>query len=148
MMLNFIVLCFVVPWNERQQTYEWCLFYCCRYGKQASANHFEESTGPIWLDDVSCLGKETSLLQCSRRPWGRHDCSHWEDVSISCHPGGDGHRLSLGEVLPQLLSVCISVATAPLFTGLECEAVLIFGFFFLSISHNTLIFSKLPSETK
>ncbi|XP_026959397.1 neurotrypsin isoform X2 [Sagmatias obliquidens] len=67
-----------------------------RYGKQASANHFEESIGPIWLDDVTCSGKETSFLQCSRRPWERHDCSHREDVAVSCYPGRDGHRLSLG----------------------------------------------------
>ena len=145
-LIRWFVLCFVVPWNKRQKFYVQCLFYCHRYGKQASANHFEESTGPIWLDDVNCSGKETSFLQCSRRPWGRHDCSHWEDVAISCYPGRDGHRLSLGEVLPQLLSIRISVATAPLSTGLECEAFLVFGFFFLSVSPNALIFNNLHSE--
>ncbi|XP_047574269.1 neurotrypsin isoform X2 [Lutra lutra] len=82
-------------WTELN-TYVVCRQLGFKYGKQASANHFEESTGPIWLDDVSCLGKESSLVQCSRRQWGRHDCSHREDVGITCYPGGNGYRLSLG----------------------------------------------------
>ncbi|XP_036892195.1 neurotrypsin [Sturnira hondurensis] len=67
-----------------------------KYGKQASADAFEEGRGPIWLDDVSCLGQEPSLLQCPRSPWGRHDCSHQEDVAVACSPGGHGHRPPLG----------------------------------------------------
>uniref|UniRef100_G3T023 Neurotrypsin n=1 Tax=Loxodonta africana TaxID=9785 RepID=G3T023_LOXAF len=82
-------------WTELN-TYVVCRQLGFKYGKQTSANHFQERTGPIWLDDVSCSGKETSFLQCSRRQWGKHDCSHREDVSITCHPSGDGHRLSLG----------------------------------------------------
>ncbi|XP_046947158.1 neurotrypsin [Lynx rufus] len=82
-------------WTELN-TYVVCRQLGFKYGKQASANHFEESTGPIWLDDVSCSGKETSFTQCSRRQWGKHDCSHREDVGITCYPGGNGHRLSLG----------------------------------------------------
>ncbi|XP_032714700.1 neurotrypsin isoform X2 [Lontra canadensis] len=82
-------------WTELN-TYVVCRQLGFKYGKQASANHFEESTGPIWLDDVSCSGKESSLVQCSRRQWGRHDCSHREDVGITCYPGGNGYRLSLG----------------------------------------------------
>ncbi|XP_024848937.1 neurotrypsin isoform X2 [Bos taurus] len=77
-------------------TYVVCRQLGFKYGKQASANHFEESMGPIWLDGVSCSGKEASFLQCSQRPWGSHDCSHREDVGISCYPGGNGFRLSLG----------------------------------------------------
>uniref|UniRef100_A0A452ST59 Neurotrypsin n=1 Tax=Ursus americanus TaxID=9643 RepID=A0A452ST59_URSAM len=82
-------------WTELN-TYVVCRQLGFKYGKQAAANHFEESTGPIWLDDVSCSGKESSFVQCSWRQWGRHDCSHREDVGITCYPGGNGHRLSLG----------------------------------------------------
>ncbi|XP_004401660.1 PREDICTED: neurotrypsin [Odobenus rosmarus divergens] len=82
-------------WTELN-TYVVCRQLGFKYGKQSPANHFEESTGPIWLDDVSCSGKESSFVQCSRRQWGRHDCSHREDVGITCYPGGNGYRLSLG----------------------------------------------------
>ncbi|KAM5233653.1 neurotrypsin isoform 3-T3 [Hipposideros larvatus] len=82
-------------WTELN-TYVVCRQLGFKYGKQVSANHFEESRGPIWLDDVSCSGREASFLQCPRPQWGRHDCSHREDVGIACYPGGEGHRLSLG----------------------------------------------------
>ncbi|XP_045395171.1 neurotrypsin-like [Lemur catta] len=77
-------------------TYVVCRQLGFKYGKQTSANHFPESMGPIWLDDVTCSGKETSFLDCSRKPWGRHDCGHRKDVGVSCYPGSEGHRLSLG----------------------------------------------------
>lgn len=45
---------------------------------------FGVGSGPILLDDVSCTGKEPSLLLCNRREWLRHDCTHHEDVNIAC----------------------------------------------------------------
>lgn len=87
----------MVLWFRGWQFREQCSFHCCRYGKQSSVNHFEGSNGPIWLDDVNCSGKEASFIQCSRRQWGRHDCSHREDVGLTCYPDSDGHRLSPGK---------------------------------------------------
>ena len=40
--------------------------------------------GPIWLDDLDCNGNETSILNCSRKPFGVNNCGHGEDVAISC----------------------------------------------------------------
>uniref|UniRef100_A0A3B5AAV9 Neurotrypsin n=1 Tax=Stegastes partitus TaxID=144197 RepID=A0A3B5AAV9_9TELE len=51
-----------------------------------SVPRFGVGSGPILLDDVSCTGKEPSLLLCNRREWLRHDCTHHEDVNIACSP--------------------------------------------------------------
>ncbi|XP_060582023.1 deleted in malignant brain tumors 1 protein-like, partial [Ruditapes philippinarum] len=41
---------------------------------------------PIYLDDVNCAGNETSLSRCPHLDWGKHNCDHNDDVSISCTP--------------------------------------------------------------
>jgi deleted-in-malignant-brain-tumors protein 1 len=41
-------------------------------------------TGQIWLDTVQCLGWESNPGQCSHDAWGFNDCTHPEDVAISC----------------------------------------------------------------
>ncbi len=41
-------------------------------------------SGNIWLDQVSCTGSETDIADCPHNPWGSHDCSHIEDVSVRC----------------------------------------------------------------
>ncbi|XP_014743403.1 PREDICTED: neurotrypsin [Sturnus vulgaris] len=85
-------------WTElNTQVVCWQLGF--KYGKSAGMekeSYSEGSSGPIWLDDVICSGKETNLLQCSRREWGKHDCSHEEDVTLICHPENDSYRRSLG----------------------------------------------------
>lgn len=43
--------------------------------------------GPIWLDDVACVGNESSIANCSHNPVGIHNCNHREDVSVSCRDG-------------------------------------------------------------
>lgn len=67
--------------------WEFILSVCpCRGGAEvAPAGAFGEGTGLILLDDVECEGSESSLLECKHSVWGRHDCSHSEDVGIRCH---------------------------------------------------------------
>ena len=38
----------------------------------------------IWLDEVSCTGAETRLQDCGNDGIGVNDCSHSEDVALSC----------------------------------------------------------------
>ncbi|XP_060102846.1 neurotrypsin [Heteronotia binoei] len=82
-------------WTELN-THVVCRQLGFKNGRSSLERYLEEARGPIWLDDVSCSGKESSILQCSKREWGRHDCSHQEDVRLSCYPDNDSHRISLG----------------------------------------------------
>uniref|UniRef100_A0A3P9DDF5 Neurotrypsin n=1 Tax=Maylandia zebra TaxID=106582 RepID=A0A3P9DDF5_9CICH len=58
---------------------------------------FGVGLGPILLDDVSCTGKEPSLLLCNRREWLHHDCTHQEDVNIACNPEHNGEGLPISK---------------------------------------------------
>jgi serine protease 12 (motopsin) len=40
--------------------------------------------GNIWLDDLNCNGGEARLIDCGHLPVGSHNCSHGEDVLITC----------------------------------------------------------------
>lgn len=38
----------------------------------------------IFLDEVQCIGNETSILQCPSVNPGDHDCSHFLDAGVIC----------------------------------------------------------------
>ena len=40
--------------------------------------------GPILLDNVECLGTESSLLECSHLGIGVHNCSDYEIAGVRC----------------------------------------------------------------
>ena len=44
-----------------------------RYGK-----------GPVWMDEVACVGTETSITDCQFDGWSQHDCTHQEDAGVIC----------------------------------------------------------------
>ncbi|TKC48437.1 hypothetical protein EI555_010404, partial [Monodon monoceros] len=42
-------------------------------------------TGPIWLNEVFCFGRESSIEECKIRQWGVRVCSHAEDAGVTCN---------------------------------------------------------------
>ena len=54
-------------------------------GAQAFDNaRFGEGVGPIFLDDVGCMGTESQLTECPHPGIGVNNCGHMEDAGVSC----------------------------------------------------------------
>ncbi|PIK48343.1 putative deleted in malignant brain tumors 1 protein-like [Apostichopus japonicus] len=69
------------------------LVVCCELGFDGALNAtgealFGEGIGIIRLDEVSCSGSETSLIDCNYQTI--HDCSHSEDAGVVCIPKDEG----------------------------------------------------------
>ncbi|XP_072411949.1 scavenger receptor cysteine-rich domain-containing protein DMBT1-like [Chiloscyllium punctatum] len=50
---------------------------------------FGAGTGPIWLGEIDCPSKESTLWQCQRNPWGQHNCNGRKDAGVLCSGSGE-----------------------------------------------------------
>ncbi|XP_068519891.1 deleted in malignant brain tumors 1 protein-like isoform X1 [Anas acuta] len=46
--------------------------------------HFGQGSDPIWLDNVHCVGTESTFAECGLKSWGEHNCGHSEDAGVVC----------------------------------------------------------------
>ncbi|KAH3730487.1 hypothetical protein DPMN_056477 [Dreissena polymorpha] len=63
---------------------------------------FDEGSGKIWLDDVSCSGTESSIVNCVHSEWGIHNCIHDDDVGVICRKLA-GRYIELKSIFTNLL---------------------------------------------
>ena len=49
-----------------------------------------ETEIPLWLDNVECESGSSDFLSCSSNGWGDENCSHQENILLTCFEQGNG----------------------------------------------------------
>ena len=49
-----------------------------------TSGFYGQGTRQIWLDDLSCTGSESRIVDCSHNGFGINVCSHSEDAGLVC----------------------------------------------------------------
>lgn len=50
----------------------------------SNAGGFGAGTGQIWMDGLSCTGREDSVEECAFGGWGVVTCTHADDAGVDC----------------------------------------------------------------
>ncbi|KAK7889712.1 hypothetical protein WMY93_025272 [Mugilogobius chulae] len=50
----------------------------------AVAGNHKAGDGPIWMDDLDCIGSEMDIFICPQNRLGANNCDHNEDVAVFC----------------------------------------------------------------
>ena len=61
-------------------------------------SRFGLGSGTVWLDNVRCTGRETTLASCSNSGVGGGNCDHSDDVAVYC-TNDPGTGTTAGNVL-------------------------------------------------
>ena len=72
-------------WNSNDATVVCRQLGYKNYINYLSKAYFGTGTGPIWLDNLYCQGKESSVFACSSNDIGVHNCDHDEDAGVICY---------------------------------------------------------------
>ena len=48
-------------------------------------------SNPIWLSNVNCGASDKVFSQCQHDGWGKHSCSHYDDIYLNCDAGTSGN---------------------------------------------------------
>ena len=65
---------------------------------------YRGGTGPVWLSELSCTGREKSLSECGHSDWGVNNCDHSKDAEVICHSPPTEKPLQQSTVItPQVL---------------------------------------------
>ncbi|XP_045402957.1 CD5 antigen-like [Lemur catta] len=51
---------------------------------QKYCNKATQGQGPIWVNQISCSGKEITLQDCPSEPWGKNNCTYDDHVWVEC----------------------------------------------------------------
>ena len=54
------------------------------FAKGRDVHNEYPATGTTWLDGVTCRGNESSIFDCTHKPWGDTSCPSGEVVSVQC----------------------------------------------------------------
>ena len=57
------------------------------------SSNYGKGSGPIWLSNVKCKGRESNIALCAHNGWGVHTCTHQQDIGITCYDGELNIRL-------------------------------------------------------
>ena len=53
-----------------------------------SSAYFGQGSGPIWLDNIACIGSESTLASCGHLGVNiTISCSHSDDAGVRCYRG-------------------------------------------------------------